>query len=110
MTLTAKIIHLVALTAAATAYIALATPASAQSQRSCGPRDIVVTQLAEKYKETRQSVGIGSNNSMVEMFASDDTGSWTIVVTMPNGLSCLIASGQSFEQVAEALPAKGNDA
>jgi hypothetical protein len=110
MTRTAKILHLAALTAAAALYIASTTKAAAQTQRNCGPRELVVERLASGYGETRQSVGIGSNNAMVEVFASDETGSWTIVVTTPTGVSCLVASGQSFEEVAEALPAKGNDA
>ncbi len=110
MTRTARILHLAALTAAAALYMAGTGQASAQSQRNCGPREAVIKQLAEGYGETRQSVGIGSNNSMVEVFASEETGSWTILVTMANGLSCLVASGQSFEEVAEALPAKGQDA
>jgi hypothetical protein len=70
----------------------------------------VVARLAERYGETRQSVGIGSNNAMVEVFAFDASGSWTILVTMPSGVSCLVASGEAFEQVVEALPAQGNDA
>lgn len=110
MTRTAKILHLVALTAAAVVYIVTTTPAVAQSQGNCGPRENVVERLANGYGETRQSVGIGSNNAMVEVFASNETGSWTILVTMPTGISCLVASGQSFEQVVEALPAQGNDA
>ncbi len=47
---------------------------------------------------------------MVEIFASEDSGSWTITVTMPNGSTCLMATGQSYEKLAEALPAKGDDA
>lgn len=110
MTRTAKILHLAALTAAAAVFIASTPQASAQSQRNCGPRAAVVKQLADGYGETRQSIGLGSNNAMVEVFASTQTGSWTILVTTPSGVSCLVASGQSFEQVVEALPAKGNDA
>jgi|Cruoilmetagenom7_1024161.scaffolds.fasta_scaffold00120_61 hypothetical protein len=110
MTRTAKILHLAALTAAAALYIASTSQVHAQSRANCGPRDAVVQRLADRYGETRQSVGIGSNNAMVEVFASDESGSWTILVTMPSGVSCLVASGQSYEQVAEALPAKGSDA
>jgi len=109
MTGTAKFLHLAALTAAAAIYVALASQASAQ-QRNCGQRETVVARLAEGYGETRQSVGIGANNAVVEVFASEETGSWTIIFTMPTGLSCLVASGQSFEEVAEALPIKGSDA
>ncbi|MEH6646686.1 hypothetical protein [Sulfitobacter sp.] len=110
MTRTAKILHLAALTAAAALYIASTSQAYAQSRANCGPRDAVVERLADGFGETRHSVGIGSNNAMVEVFASEETGSWTILVTMPSGVSCLVASGQSYEQVAEALPAKGSDA
>ena len=82
----------------------------AQQQRNCGPRDIVVNRLAEGYGETRQSMGLGANNAVIEVFASEESGSWTITVTTPNGLTCLVASGQAYEPLAEALPAKGNDA
>jgi hypothetical protein len=78
--------------------------------RNCGPRDAIVSSLAEKYNETRQSIGIAANNAVMELFASEESGSWTITVTLPNGMTCLVASGQAFEELAEALPPKGNDA
>lgn len=109
MTRTIKIFHLVVLTAAAALLLVATTDVSAQG-RNCGPRDAVVTRLAEGYGETRQSMGLGANNAVIEVFASDETGSWTITVTQPNGLTCLVASGQGYEQLAEALPAKGEDA
>jgi hypothetical protein len=87
-----------------------ATTGFAQSQRNCAPRDIVVERLTSKYGEARQSIGIGANNSVVETFSSQETGSRTITVTMTNGTTCLVASGQNFEATAEALPAAGNDA
>lgn len=84
--------------------------ASAQQSRNCGPREMVVNRLAEGYGETRQSMGLGANNAVIEVFASQESGSWTITVTSPGGVTCLIASGQAYEALAEALPAKGNDA
>jgi hypothetical protein len=41
---------------------------------------------------------------VVEVYASSETGSWTIVVTRPGGPTCLVAAGQSFQQLNEALP------
>lgn len=97
--------------AATVAFAAMGSSAvEAQQARNCAPRDIVVTRLADGYGETRQSMGLGANNSIVEVFASEESGTWTITVTTPNGLTCLVASGQAFEELAEALPAKGNDA
>lgn len=84
--------------------------AAQNAARNCGPRDVVVSRLADGFGETRQSIGVAANNSVMEVFASDDSGSWTITVTLPNGLTCLVASGQAFETLAEALPPKGNDA
>ncbi|MEP4198971.1 MAG: hypothetical protein ABJL99_25375 [Aliishimia sp.] len=84
--------------------------AAAQNARNCAPRESVVERLAEKYGESRQSMGLGANNAVVEVFASSASGSWTITVTSPNGLTCLVASGQAFEELAEALPSIEEDA
>ena len=72
--------------------------------RVCAPHAAIVERLAERYGESRQSIGLGSDNTVVEVFASNETGSWTIVVTRPGGPSCLIAAGQSFQAVNEVLP------
>jgi hypothetical protein len=98
------------LAAAAVLNAATAQRADAQQARNCGPREVVVTRLVEGYGETRQSMGLGANNAVIEVFASHESGTWTITVTSPNGVTCLVASGQAFEELAEALPAKGNDA
>lgn len=105
-----KMLNLGGLTMTAALFLATTTDLSAQTRNNCAPREAVVERLSEGYGETRQSIGLGANNAMVEVFASDETGSWTITVTAPGGLTCLVASGQSFEEVTDALPAKGNDA
>lgn len=82
-------------------------PLALAQSNNCAPRDTVVEQLSSKYGEVRKSVGLASSNSMIEVFASEATGSWTITVTLPNGTTCLMASGQSFETVQEVLPTAG---
>lgn len=99
-----------ALNAGALAALILTGPALAQGAANCAPRDTVVTRLAERYGESRQSVGLAANNQVVEVFAAPDTGTWTITVTLPGGLTCLVASGQAFEAMADPLPAAGDDA
>ncbi|MET4102502.1 hypothetical protein ABIE58_001936 [Roseovarius sp. MBR-78] len=104
VTMTKKSLGLIA------ALACLATgPAAAQSAQ-CAPREVVVERLAEAYGETRQAMGLGANNAVIEVFASGTSGSWTITVTGPSGLTCLIAAGQAFEAMADRLPAPGNDA
>lgn len=87
----------------------LAADQVAAQNRNCAPRDLVLQRLSEGYGETRQAIGLGANNAVVEVFASA-TGSWTITVTFPDGPTCIVASGQAYEAMAEALPAKGSDA
>ncbi len=87
-----------------------ASLAHAQGTRNCAPRDAVVERLANHFGETRQSMGLGSNNAVMEVFASLETGSWTITVTLASGITCLVASGQAFEEMAEALPPQGDPA
>jgi hypothetical protein len=76
----------------------------------CGPRAAVVAQLADRYGETRRSIGVAANNMVMELFASEASESWTITVTTTQGQTCLIASGQGYETMAEPLPAKGEPA
>jgi hypothetical protein len=83
--------------------------AEVQAAQNCAPRDRVLQTLQEKYGETRQGIGMGQQGAVVEVFASAASGSWTITVTMPSGITCLVASGQSYETLAEALPPAGND-
>ena len=52
-----------------------------QGARNCGQREMVLQRLASRYGESRQSIGLGSNNQVVEVFASLETGTWTITVT-----------------------------
>jgi len=96
------------LTLAATLIAAAAMPVLAQANNNCAERTQIVERLASKYGESRQSIGLGANNSVIEVFASLDTGTWTITVTLPAGQTCILAFGQSFENTNHDLtPVKG---
>lgn len=86
---------------AAALAVSLAVPALAQG-RNCGPRSIFVENLAEKYQETRQSIGLAANNTVLEVFANLETGTWTILITSANGVTCAAASGGEFSLTATA--------
>ncbi|WP_300516557.1 hypothetical protein [Aliiroseovarius sp.] len=84
------------------AILLSAGPLSAQSD-NCAARDRVLERLSGTYGEVRQSIGLAANNQVVEVFASEDSGSWAITVTLPNGMMCLVAAGQNFERLDEGL-------
>ena len=85
-----------------TATTLAATQVEAQS-RNCGPRDAVVTHLAEKYSEARVMMGLASNNMVLEVYASGETGTWTVVVNRPGGAACIVASGQHYQATDDAV-------
>lgn len=85
----------------------LATGHAFAQQRQCADRDKVIERLASGYGESRQSIGLGANNAVVEVYASPDTGTWTITVTTPGGQTCLVASGQAFEATTDELTPTG---
>lgn len=89
--------------------LAFISPAFAQT-RACAPRDQVVERLADRYGETLQSMGMHANNSLLEVYASESTGTWTILVTSPDGIACLIAAGKMWEGSVAPLTKPGKDA
>lgn len=94
---------------AAIAVSLFAAEAHSQNRAACAPRDTVVQRLSDKFGESRRSIGIGNNNTLIELFASDDSGSWTITATNTAGTTCLIASGQAFETLTDPVPVAGTD-
>lgn len=99
--------ELIAAALGVSTLVAGALPASASMR--CGPRADVLEMLAEKYDETRRGVGISGPTQVLEVFASHK-GTWTVVVTDPEGRTCLVASGRSWEDLREALPPEGDAA
>ena len=41
------------------------------------------------------------------VYASDDTGTWTVTVTLPDGMTCLVASGNAYEGFENVPPVLG---
>ncbi len=91
---------------AATATVAFASPAAAQ-RPACGDRTKIIERLTAKYGETRQSMGLNHNNGIVEVYASPETGTWTILMTMPTGTACLLAAGENWDAGPELATRSG---
>ncbi len=75
--------------------LANAQPALAR-QAACAPRAELIAELATRYGETRQGAGLQDDTLVMEIYASAESGSWTVVYTRPDGLSCAVASGDAW--------------
>lgn len=70
-----------------------------QERTNCAPRDSALRQLADRWGESRRSVMLAQDDRLFEVFAAD-SGTWTILRTTPEGLSCVVASGTAYEGLA----------
>lgn len=96
--------------AIAAALFASTPVAEAETRPACARRDQVIQKLEEKFGETLRSVGLHQTEGVVEVYSSEETGTWTILMTRPDGMSCLISSGQMWEQDATPLQKPGQPA
>ena len=92
--------------AAAGLWLATAPPIAAQAppgpglQPACQTHDEIMQMLDQKFAEIPAALGLQSNGHLIQVFASKDGTTWTIVSTRPDGVSCIVALGRHWE----ALP------
>ena len=78
--------------------LALLAASPATAQAVCGPHGEVVKKLEGDFKEARAGLGLAGNGGLVELFVSEK-GGWSVLVTRPNGVTCLVAAGENWEIV-----------
>ncbi len=81
--------------------------APAHAQNACAPRDTVLERLKTGYGETLAAGGLRSQSQVLEVWASEDTGTWTVLMTDANGMTCVMASGTNWHQNDPKLAAMG---
>lgn len=86
----------------------LALPALADETAVCADRAVVAQRLAKDFSENPVAMGITNSGNVVEVFSARTGDTWTIVMTLPNGQSCLMAAGEGWELITpKAAPGRG---
>lgn len=75
------------------------TTSAVFAQNQCNERDKVLSLLINKYKEAPVAVGVTNTGGLVEVLSTSDGDTWTIIVTTPQGISCLVAAGEGWRQI-----------
>ncbi len=44
-------------------------------------------------------MGLANNGGVIEVLSSGSGNTWTIIITMPNGVTCLLAAGEGWESL-----------
>jgi hypothetical protein len=77
-------------------------PALAAPQ--CDQRGNVLRGFAEKYREAPVALGVTSGGNLIEVLATGDGATWSLIITDPQGLTCLVASGEGWRTSIAVLP------
>ncbi|MBF0392032.1 MAG: hypothetical protein HQL38_05065 [Alphaproteobacteria bacterium] len=83
-----------------------ATPAVAQ--QICASRDVLVDSLSKDYSESVLGLGMDSEGNVIELLTARDGTTWTLLITTPDGTSCVMSTGQSWESMPQTVA--GRDA
>ena len=62
----------------------------------CGPRDEMVRQLTTDMRQEHMAIGLTQSGTLAELFVSAEGNSWTLIVSSPQGFSCIIAAGHDW--------------
>ena len=93
-------------TTAALLVAAILVPAQIQAQsNTCADRGVITERLEATYGEKFAGGGLRNSDSIFEVWMSDETGTWTIIMTQPNGQSCVMAAGTDWRNALPETPA-----
>lgn len=87
--------------------IGLSLVSTASAAPVCGDRAKVIESLNAKYAEEPVAVGVTSNGGVIEVLKAPDGETWTILFTYPSGPSCLVASGDAWQDIEPVLHGPG---
>ncbi len=77
-------------------------PSEGAAQITCNQRDNVLGHLARKYQEVPVAIGVIDRGGLVEVLSTGDGKTWTIIISTPDGQSCLVAAGEGWRAVPKA--------
>jgi hypothetical protein len=86
--------------------LAIISVANAQ-QPLCSTRADITMQLSEQYAEVPVSLGVANNGGVMEVLSAPNGKTWTLILTMPDGMSCMIAAGDDWRR--RVMPTGGID-
>ncbi|MXU64913.1 hypothetical protein [Oceanomicrobium pacificus] len=89
---------------------AVSTAPPLYAQSVCGDRDSVIDQLESRFGEVHAHSGLTGPGALLEIWTSPETGSFTVLMTRPNGSTCVMTTGEHWLDRAATMPVMGDPA
>jgi hypothetical protein len=84
----------------------LHTAATVKAQPVCMPHDDFRIELHRNFSEAPVAIAIANNGALIELYAKRDKSSWTLVMTRPGGLSCVLVAGEEWNDLRKREEAR----
>lgn len=82
---------------------------AADASAVCNDRQAILDYLANEHGETPVASGTANNGGTVEVVASENGETWTILITMPDGRTCMMAAGNGWQNAPLVAAATAAD-
>ena len=69
----------------------------------CGDRTSLLKALSDLYKEKPRALGLSATGNAVYEVYTSQTGTWTIIMTTAAGITCIMAAGDSWQDVPKVV-------
>jgi hypothetical protein len=69
----------------------------------CGERASIVDQLVTHHGERQVAFGLADGGQVMELWKGPQ-GGWTLLATLPNGQSCVVAAGAELHLLTPNVP------
>lgn len=76
---------------------------TASAVRACMNFDTMSDQLERRYAEVPVASGL-TQDKLLQVFATSDGSTWTVVLTRPDGMSCVVATGHDWQPIMLMRP------
>lgn len=92
----------VAVATALAACVLTAPPADAEPV-PCTSYDAISEMLAHDYKERPVGGGLAHTGKLLQVFTAEDGSTWTVVLTRPDGMTCIVAAGRHWQAIQQLV-------
>jgi hypothetical protein len=101
--------------AALVALLLTLTPVAAQpfaqptAPPACTSHSDLLAHLKNKFQEVPIAIGVTESGMLLEIYSNADGTSWTAAVTSARGVSCLVATGNLWQDMRSLVPSVETD-
>tara|TARA_B100000676_G_scaffold293780_1_gene330945 strand:+ start:4328 stop:4636 length:309 start_codon:yes stop_codon:yes gene_type:complete len=71
--------------------------------QQCEQRRTILQYLSNEYSEKPVAMGVAENGGLIEVLSSQKGNTFTIIVTSPEGETCMVAAGEDWQGLSRTV-------